>query len=209
MNSLLSIFIIFCSLVSCKETKRVELDGEYWDSQVHNLSYYIPRDFQLIDLTNEHVFLDYVSTVTNGKLKHRIENDQLRLSVYPETKNFIFFSKEDSTNYTNIYISEIPYLRINDKVVSYFEKYRDDALYHTNRSGDSLKITLVSDNFINTSDYQMVYSNIEITYPQDTLYLRQYITTKFHHTFIVETESTQKFDFYPYLKLIQFKSNTH
>lgn len=203
------IFISFWVLGSCKTDQKPNIPGDYWDSNLNKISYYIPKDFQLVDILDEQIFLSYASTITNGKLKQKIKEDRLSFSVYPETQNFIYFSKEDSSNYTNIYISEIPYIRINDLIVDYFKKYRDDAFYASNRKNDSLKITLNAENFINKPHYQLVYSDVKISTSLDTLYLSQYITSKYYQTFIIETESTEKFNFYPYLKETKFNARTN
>ena len=202
----LLLFFLYCSLLSCHNSKTdytIGLDGDYFFSENTNLSYYIPTNFKGAFVKNDHEFNSLLNTIYHPKLKQSIDNFYKNIYTLPEATNAQYFYSEDSNKYAFIILNEIKHIRLNDKIIEYFKEYRNSSFYKNTQ--DSLAtIKLTDDEFINKSSYQIMTTRGNTITKNDSLFWEFYIISKYQKTFTILTNSNNEFDFQQYIKAIDY-----
>ncbi|GAA4958726.1 hypothetical protein [Algibacter aquimarinus] len=200
---MLNIFLVF----SCKDkdnrSTEINLDGEYFYSKGKNISYFLPKDFTLYSSTSKNNDDKFFSSIRNPKLKNLISENYIEGHILPITENFKYLYKEDSTNYQNIFINEVKYLKLNDAMAEILSAMNKRFLNKVTKDSTSAIISLEKDYIINKTNYQIIVNTGKMILKKDTTYWENYIISKFNKTFTITTKSSKKGDFLPYINKIQ------
>ncbi|MGJ8592619.1 MAG: hypothetical protein ACSHXF_08735 [Aquaticitalea sp.] len=201
--SLLVTIILSClAFTGCNNNSKAsgfQLKGEYYYSEYANISYFLPEGFSTFILDNEETYYNQLRTIQNDSLRKILQTDYVDRRIMPLSNNFQYLYKEDTLNYTNLFINELDYFRLTDKSYEAFQFGRTTAVNTVTSINDSIDLVVTKDVFVNKSHYQKLINKGYLKKAKDTVFWEDYIISKFGKTFTLRVESTLPVNYEGYM----------